>query len=140
MRFRALLGAVLVLFLLPTVVACGADTDSGAKTGVSDEEYLKVICTGLSNFTDALLSKTTAAEIGQVIKDYIAEMKKVDPPSDVKKFHDDFVKYLEDSLSEPTSLVTRKPPLPSESVRKRLAAKEPGVPECKSPTFFDAGP
>ena len=134
------MGVLLVLVLLPAAIACGSDSSSGANTGVSDEEYLKVICTGLSNFTDALLSKTTAAEIGQVIKDYIAEMKKVDPPSDVKKFHQDFVKYLEDSLAEPTSLVTRKPPLPSESVRKRLAAKEPGVAECKSPTFFDAGP
>jgi hypothetical protein len=140
MRHRALLGALLTLFILPMAIACGGDSNSGAKTGVSDEEYLKVICTGLSNFSNALLSKTTAAEIGLVIKDYIAEMKKVDPPSDVKKFHQDFVKYLEDSLSEPTSLVTRKPPLPSDSVRKRLAAKEPGVAECKSPTFFNTSP
>ena len=140
MRFRALLGALLLVVLLPMAIACGGDSRSGANTGVSDEEYLKVLCTGLSNFSDALLSKTTAAEIGQVIKDYIAEMKKVDPPSDVKKFHQDFVKYLEDSLAEPTSLVTRKPPLPSDSVRKRLASKEPSVPECKSPTFFDTGP
>lgn len=140
MRLRAFLSSLLVLFLVPMAVACGGDSSSGTKTGVSDEEYLKVLCTGLSNFSDAMISKTTAAEIGQVIKDYIAEMKKVDPPSDVKQFHQDFVKYLEDSLSDPTSLVTRKPPLPPDGARKRLAAKEPGVAECKSPTFFDAGP
>ncbi len=140
MRPRTLLGVTIIPLVVLMVIACGGDSDSSTNTGVSDEEYLKVICTGLSDFSDALVSKTTAAEIGQVIKDYIAEMKKVDPPSDLKKFHQDFVKYLEDSVSEPTSLVTRKPPLPSDSVRKRLAAKEPGVAECKSPTFFNTGP
>jgi hypothetical protein len=137
MRLRTALAVLLFALVVPLATACGNDGGSSSKSGVTDEEYLKVLCTGLSNFSDAVISKTSAADIGQVIKDYIAEMKKVDPPADLAKFHADFVKYLEDAVSDPTSLLTRKPPLPPDDVRKRLASKEPGVSECKNPTFFD---
>lgn len=127
----------LALLALPVLVACGSGSGGEEKTKVDDEAYLKIMCTGLTNFSDALMTKTKAEEIAQVIKDFIAELQKVEPSSDVVTFHQEFVKYLEDSVSDPTSLVTRKPPVPPDDVRSRLSARESSVPECKNPTFFD---
>lgn len=117
--------------------ACGSD--DAPKGGGTDEDYLRAICVGTSNFSNALLSKTTPGEIAAVIRDFIAEMKKTNPPADLVKYNDEFVKYLEDAVSEPTSLVTRKPPLPSDDVQRRLAGVEPTVDECKNGTFFSRG-
>ena len=119
--------------LLTVLAACGGDD---SKTEVSDEAYLKVVCTGLTNFSNAIATKTKAEEIARVIKDFIVEMEKVEPPDDVQKFHGEFVKYLEDSVADPTSLLTRKPPLPPDDVRRRLDSKQASVAECKDPTFF----
>lgn len=117
------------------VAACSDDE----KAKADDEAYLKVICSGLDGYTDALNSKTKVDDIAQAIRDFAAELKKVEPPADLRTFHDQFVKYLEDAVADPTSLVTRKPPLPPDDVRRRLASKEANVPECKNPTFFGGG-
>lgn len=117
------------------LAACGDDDDT-PKGGGSDEDYLRAICVGSSNFSNALLSKTTPDEIAQVIKDFIAEMKKLNPPSDLVKYNEEFIKYLEDAVAEPTSLVTRAPPLPDKDVSRRIAALEPSISECKDGTFF----
>lgn len=132
--------------LLPVLFmfgACGGDSSDPDPTTTSnrggtgtDEEYLADICSGTSEFSNALLSKTTAEEIAEVIRDFIGQMKEANPPADLVKYNDDFVKYLEDSVSDPTSLVTRNPPLPPKDVQRRLAAKELSVDECKDGTFF----
>jgi hypothetical protein len=132
----------LVLLALPllALAACGDDGDDDPPAGNggtgTDEEYLKAICSGTSEFSNALITKTTAEEIAQVIEDFIADMKAANPPADLVEYNTEFVKYLEDSLAEPTSLVTRQPPLPSEDIQRRLAGKEISVDECKDGTFF----
>ena len=127
--------------LLPLIVAlafaCGGD-DSSKPTpiAVSDDAYLKAICSGSSAFSNALLTKTKPEEIGQVIKAFSASMKALTPPNDLKDYNGQFTKYLDDAVVDPTSLVTRNPPLPKQEIRDRLAAKESAVPECKDGTFF----
>lgn len=133
MRWLALIALVLVGSF--AALACG-DDDAPPKGGGTDEDYLKAICTGVSNFSDALISKTTAKEIGDVIQQFIDEMEKVDPPADLVAYNKSFIQYLKDSLSDPTSLVTKTPPEPPQAVRDRLASKESTVSECKDPTFF----
>ena len=115
--------------------ACGGDDDT-PKGGGSDEDYLRAICVGTTNFSNALLSKTNPDDIAKVIKDFIEEMKKTNPPADLVKYNQDFIKYLEDAVAEPTSLVTRAPPLPDKDVARRIAALEPTITECKDGTFF----
>ena len=135
MRRFILAGAMLIPALL-LFSSCGDDGDDTPKGGGSDEDYLAAICKGTSEFSDAVLSKTTAAEIADVIKEFIKTMKATNPPADLVKYNDEFVKYLEDAVSDPTSLLTRKPPLPSDEAQRRLAAKELSVEECKDGTFF----
>ncbi|MGH2632173.1 MAG: hypothetical protein ACRDG3_02080 [Tepidiformaceae bacterium] len=105
---------------------------------LTDEQYLKAICTGTQDFSDALISKSTADGIAQVIRQFATSLKTLNPPGDLRTFHAAFIKYLEDSLTDPTSLLTKSPPEPPDGVRQRLASKEPSVPECKAPTFFDS--
>ena len=63
-------------------------------------------------------------------------MKALNPPADLAEYNAQFVAYLEAALEEPTSLVTTAPPAPPDDARRRLAALEPTIPECKDPTFF----
>lgn len=120
------------------MAACG--DDESPEGGGSDEDYLRAICTGSQDFSNALVSKTTPDEIADVIRDFIDKMKNTNPPADLVDYNEDFVDYLEDAVNEPTSLVTRKPPLPDDDVQRRLASKEPSVEECKDPTFFSRTP
>ena len=140
MRFPVFLGAALLLLVLVLAACSGDDDADSGGPGGTDEDYLAAICTGSQNFSNALLSKTTADEIAQVIRDFADQMKQANPPADLRKYNEDFIKYLEDSVEEPTSLLTRQPPLPDEDVQRRLAAKEPTVEECKDPTFFSRTP
>jgi hypothetical protein len=135
---------LLVLVAVATAAACGGggsnkSTPTASVSGppATDEQYLKAICTGTQDFSDALVSKTTADGIAQVIKQFSANLKKINPPADLRTFHAAFIKYLDDSLTDPTSLLTKAPPEPPDSVRQRLASKESSVPECKSPQFFN---
>lgn len=133
--------------LLPAVLlfvsACGGSGASGSATpsgpAMSDEEYLKAICTGVTQLSDALVSKSNVDDITKVIKDFSASVKALNPPADLRKYNADFAKYLDDTASDPTAVLTKKPPVPADSIRQRLASKESNVPECKGPTFFDAG-
>lgn len=144
MRFAS---ALLVLIALASVVAlaaaCGDDDSSPPPTvsGVqlTDEQYLDAICTGTKDFSDAIISKTSADDIAKVVKDFSARMKLLNPPSDLQQFNQDFTKYLDDAVASPTSLLTRKPPQPPSKVRDRLISKEPNVASCTGQqTFFDA--
>lgn len=135
------LAATLVLVAIASF-ACSGDDDGADTTAQAnrstDEQYLKAICIGLTNFSDAIISKTSSAEIAAVIKAYVNSIKELSPPADLDKFHRDYVKYLQSAVDEPTSLLTRTPPLPSDAVRKRIASKERNVPECRDATFFSS--
>jgi hypothetical protein len=133
-----------LLLVVLAGAACGGGSKSSATPTpsgptISDEEYLRAICVGVTQFSDALVSKSSADEITKVVRDFSASMKQLTPPADLQKYNADFTKYLDDAANDPTSLLTTKPPLPADNVRQRLAAKETNVPECKAPTFFDAG-
>ena len=134
--------ATILAIVAVATAACGDSSDGPSKTptvvvaGASDEEYLKVICAGTQAFSDALISQTTAEGIAKSIKDFVAALKDIAPPSDLQAFHKEMTKYLEDSVSDPTSLVTKKRPQPPEAVRSRLAAKEPNVPACSKAHYF----
>lgn len=133
-------------FLMMTVVAfalalgaCGdGKTDEPEPTGneLTDEQYLAVFCTGIANYREALLNQPSAAGIADSIKSYVAELKKVQPPTGLAKWHKSYITYLEDAEKDPTSLVSTEPPLPPDAERTRLAAKVKDVPECKYPTFL----
>lgn len=143
MRILVLSGALLASCAM-FLAACGGG-DGGKSTATAsgpastDEQYLAAICKGTKDFSDAVVSKTKAEEIAQVIKDFSASMKQLNAPADLLQFNKDFIKYLDDALNDPTQLLTRKPPEPSSSARDRLVGKEQNVPECKDvTTFFDA--
>lgn len=134
---RTLFVAALLPLSVALAVACGGgDAPKASPNAVTDEAYLKAICSGSATFSDALLTKTKPDEIGQVIKAFSASMKALTPPDDLTDYNLQFTKYLDDAVADPTSLVTRTPPLPKQSIRDRLAAKESSVPECKDGTFF----
>jgi len=118
--------------------ACGGDDADDEPEGApgTDEEYLALICQGTQDFSNAVITKTTADDIGAVIRDFIKVMEDANPPEDLRTYNDEFVQYLEDSVADPTSLLTRKPPLPEEDVQRRLAQKELSVDECKDGTYF----
>jgi len=131
-----LLACALVVF---AAASCGDDDDaSPTPSGPpgSDEDYLRAVCIGTSNFSNALLSKTTAADIAKVVQAFADEMKQLNPPADLAEYNRAFVAYLEAAMDDPTSLVTTPPPAPPDDARRRLAALEPTIPECKDPTFF----
>jgi hypothetical protein len=135
-RALFLLACALPLLLL---AACGDDdtsTPEPAGPAGTDEDYLRAICVGTSNFSNALLSKTTAEEIAVVVREFADEMKALNPPADLQEYNKQFVAYLEAALEDPTSLVTKAPPEPPSDARRRLAALESSIPECKDPTFF----
>lgn len=144
MRMRTIVLAVLpVLLLLGS--ACGDDGGSKSTTApgnnagptLTDEAYLKAICVGVQQLSDALLTKTNVQDITKVVKDFSASLKALNPPADLQKYNSDFTKYLDDTTSEPTQLLTKAPPLPSDSVRQRLASKTSDIPECKDVKFFN---
>ena len=126
------------------VMACGGDDDDGATptsvvtpgTG-SDEDYLRAICIGTSNFSHALLSATTVEQIRTVVEEFANEMRALNPPADLTEYNLAFVAYLDAAATgDPTSLITTAPPEPSSDVRRRMALLEPTIDECRDPTFF----
>jgi hypothetical protein len=121
-------------------VACGGDDgiDPNAPEGVSDEEYLAVICLGLQQFSTALVGTADAAEIQDIIAGYITSMEAVVPPRDASEFHAEYIEFLEQARAEPLALVAAQPPLPPASVRQRFVAAEREVEACRTPTFFAA--
>ena len=127
------IAAVLGLFVL----ACD---DGPPPSAVDDEGYLAVMCANLDRFSDAILVETEEAGIAAVIEDFIDELEAVEPPADLRDFHEAFIEYLEEAVDDPTSPLVLPPPLPDDDVRERLAAKERSVEECREPTFFSNPP
>ncbi|MGE5595467.1 MAG: hypothetical protein ACM3S1_05465 [Hyphomicrobiales bacterium] len=145
-RFRFVLSGVLALALVVPLAACGGgdDDDNGEPTAsassgppLSDEAYLKVFCTGVTNYQEALTTATSEDAIGKVIQDYVSSLRAVNPPEDLREYHAEYIAYLESALEDPTSLTTKPPPLPGDSVRDRLARKVADIEECKYPTFLE---
>ncbi len=146
MRWRLALPMLVALGAL-LFGACGGGSSksgttpaaSGSSQGgaVSDEAYLKVVCGGTDDFYNAVQTATTADGISKVIRQFISNLQKVTPPSDLQQFNKDFIKYLQDAVDNPTSLLSTNPPLPPQKARDRLVSKESDVEECKNPTFLD---
>lgn len=128
------------------IAACGNEDDAeplptprvdpGEVRAVSDEEYLAIICTGLEEFSSALIRADSPEEIIEVVQAYIDSLVVVEPPEDVQPFHNRFVGYLDESLEDPGQLVMRPRPLPEDDVRERLAEVERDVDECQDLVFF----
>lgn len=136
--------AAVALAALLFAAACGGDSDpkptpTAAAPGpdLSDEEYLKVLCQGITDFQDALLSAPTSEKIAEAIDGYVTNMDGVNPPGDLRQWHADYLQYLRNARDgDPTSLVTADPPQPDQDVSDRLALKWQQVDECKYPTFL----
>ncbi|MXY72339.1 MAG: hypothetical protein F4Y97_04785 [Dehalococcoidia bacterium] len=127
---------VLLLAALLGLLALACD-DGPPPDPVADEEYLAVMCANLDRFSDAVTEATAEAEIAEVIEGFIEELEAVEPPSDLRDFHEAFIHYLEEAVDDPTSPLVLAPPLPDDDVRERLADKERSVEECREPTFFN---
>lgn len=117
----------------PTGTAGASITPVGP---LSDREYLAVICSGLEDYTAAIIRERTEEGIRTVVLDYIASLQGVLPPADLGEFHQSFIAYLTAAIESPTDLLATPRPLPPDDVRDRLAAIENDVPECRSAKFF----
>ena len=117
------------------VLACD---DSPPPSAVDDEGYLAVMCANLDRFSDAIQVETKKDAIAAVIEDFIDELQSVDPPADLRDFHQAFIDYLNDAVDDPTSPLVVAPPLPDDEARERLAGKEGSVAECREPSFFNS--
>jgi hypothetical protein len=134
---RILFPVLACLSALVLLVACGDDDDnSEAIGGGSDEEYLRIICAGSRDFSNALVRETSVEGIGKSIEDFIANLQRADPPGDLEKFHADLLSYLQTALDDPTSLAVKPRPQPPEKARSRLAEKEDELPECEAVGYF----
>jgi hypothetical protein len=102
---------------------------------LSDEEYLRVFCSGVTTYREAV-NTANRDELIQVVQDYLDSMAAVNPPEDLQQFHTELLGYLDDALDEPTYLLTRNPPVPEESVRSRMAEKSADIDECQYPVFL----
>jgi hypothetical protein len=109
-------------------------------TPLSDEAYLRVICTGTQNFSDALMSQSSPEGIAKSVRDFISSLQGVNPPADLRPFHESLLGYLQDSVDNPLELATKPRPEPEEDVRQRLAAKETGIAECEKAKYFTTSP
>jgi hypothetical protein len=119
--------------------ACGRDGEAEPPvqgTPVSDEEYMTALCTGLQDFSSALIGAEPADELTRIIQDYAATMAAIVPPRDISKFHVEYVAYLEAAEREPLLLVGGSPPLPPPAARARLVAVERDIDSCRTPTYF----
>lgn len=130
-----LLLALIASLALGLAACAGSEDPPDEPEGVSDEEYLRVTCTELQKFSDALIAGDSPAEIQAVIDGYIAAMRELVPPRDIAQYHRDFIAWLEAGKADPL-LLAADGPLPPDGPRRRIAAKEPSVEECKRPTFF----
>lgn len=114
-----------------------APTPGGTPVGpLTDEEYLAVVCSGLEEYTAAVLRERTVEGLSAVVQDYVASLQGVLPPADLEDFHSRFIDYLLAAIESPTDLLAIPRPLPEEDVRERLAGKEDDVPECADARFF----
>jgi len=129
-------------FLLLAACGGGASPSTGNGNGTtpagggSDEDYIRVICAGSVEFSNALVRETTVEGIARTIEDFIDNLKKANPPSDLLQFHQDLLTYLETSLDDPTALAVKPRPQPPEDARERLAAREDDLPECDEVGYF----
>lgn len=137
-RMRTTFLTVLLVFAA-LFAACGGGEEGvapGAQDGVSDEEYLEALCTGLQRFSAALIAQSSPEELRNVIASYTTDMEAIVPPRDVSQFHLDYIAFLQAAESEPALMVAGSPPMPPEPARSRIASKENTVEACKDPIYF----
>lgn len=128
--------SVVLLACDPEDVIEPTPTPAGPTNGVSDEQYLAIICTGLDRFSSSLVQADTEDELVNVIQDYIGSLEEIVPPVGAEEFHEEFIDYLRASMDEPGELVTRPRPVPEDDVRNRMAHAEGNVEECQDLAFF----
>ncbi|MCK9519425.1 MAG: hypothetical protein M0R74_10460 [Dehalococcoidia bacterium] len=149
LRFRWLLFAALVASAF-VLIACGDDDDdrdadpsvgpSPAGAPLNDDAYLRVFCSGLTDYQDALMTAPDVDEIRRVVEEYVTSLRLVNPPEDLRAYHQEYISYLQAAAEgDPTSLSVGAPPMPDDDVRDRLASKIPDIDECKYPTFLNPG-
>jgi hypothetical protein len=129
--------------LLLAACSGGDEKPAGANPSLptlNDEQYLLVLCTGINDYREAVNTATSAESLTQSIRAYVADLQAANPPADLQSFHGDYLRYLEQSYTDPTRLLTTLPPMPPDAARARLSTKEASVIECKPPTFWNRAP
>jgi len=116
MQFRTILrsGALLLGAGVATfgLAACGGDDDSGGGGGSgTDEAYVGAICSALLTFQDDVTKviadasgdetdEEAAVLLVKPLEAYVKNLKKANPPSDVKEYHEDIVSKTEDAVKK----------------------------------------
>ena len=132
--------------------ACGGnDTGGGGSTG-TDEQYVSTICKASLKLTDAIAtassdpSKVKNADdavklLSEPFQQYLDDLKRANPPKDVKDYHDQTVKALSDSLAKlkkdknPAALSGADQPQPSQAIKDRLSKVADTNEDCKKAGF-----
>jgi hypothetical protein len=124
----------------PTATSTASTVEPGSTpvtpVAVDDRGYLAVICSGLEEYTAAIIREQTVEGIQEVVVAYIDSLQSVIPPEDLAGFHAAFIAYLSEAVESPTDLLATPRPLPPDDVRERLADLENDVPECRDARFF----
>jgi hypothetical protein len=107
---------------------------------LTDAEYLAVICSGLSEYSAAIIREQTEEGLSAVVVDYVVSLQAVLPPEDLTGFHNDFIVYLSAAVASPTDLLALPRPLPPDDIRERLSDIEEDVEECRDARFFHVRP
>jgi len=128
-----------------------SDANPGAVTG-TDKQYVKDVCVVFNTYMDGVLKSFSAdasvagdeaaiiKKIGPLLEAFGKDVAKAKPPKDVKKYHDELVKTVNDtsgrlkagkikSLSELADVNSAQKELPAD-VKARLANAEKDVKEC----------
>ena len=154
----ALLSGIATIALL-ALAACGDDDSTtsgpGGSSGTgSDEQYVADICKAGKTFADDLAtitkdpSKLDPSNLGKVFAEpfdkFAKSVSKAKPPSDLKDYHSQIVKTLNDTaeqiktskdLSSLSSLGDSEIPDPPQAAKDRLQKVAEKNPDCKDSGF-----
>lgn len=124
--------ALVALLTLLSVAsfACGLVPKDG------DEEYLLGFCRSANEFSDALVSAEDEGAIESAIEDYAAALGALEPPTDVQRFNDELIAYVESLRTDPTRVETEDPPQPPDNVKRRLDSQASSIDACTATNYF----
>jgi hypothetical protein len=143
-----LVGAIAAAFGL---AACGDDDGGG---GGSDEAYVAAVCAAVLAFQDDIneilldpenadATEEEATELFlKPLEDYVGRLKRANPPSDVKPYHDQVVDSADAALKRVREEGTldafddvAEPDDPPQAVRDRLRAAAAANDDCVEADF-----